>query len=283
MLVASGRPGHRHVFCKVADQHDESVQEAQALGADVRRDIRPPLTPHRSGHVVALLLPDDPQEVLARLDGTLRPVRLGAAAQAVVHRAFAPKSVSESVFSVAMGCVNAEWSAQEFHLLLETAGTGIHTVYLQRAERRGLPRHQEVGRGRMVTGETTGGAVPGTSHGYTDVAPPVAVVGHDGTVARPQWCRSTSGVSRPLAEVQRLWHQPVQRIGTRTLRGGGNLVPPHCCPRPRRATSQRRHQATNLHQRRKGQPYLVQLGAFTECNDADERTPGPLTARPPRA
>src|SRR5262245_40352316 len=51
VVVASGRPGHAHVFVVVVDDEDRLIlaSTAKAMGADVRRTIRPPLAPHRLG------------------------------------------------------------------------------------------------------------------------------------------------------------------------------------------------------------------------------------------
>ncbi|MGA9345728.1 MAG: hypothetical protein WBV37_11555 [Nocardioidaceae bacterium] len=70
VLVASGRPGHRHVFCKVpAALWTCASREAKRLGADVRESIRPPLTAHRLGLDVQLLRPTDPQRAIWWLRG----------------------------------------------------------------------------------------------------------------------------------------------------------------------------------------------------------------------
>ena len=73
VLVASGQPGHRHVFCKVPeDRWDAARRLAKVLRADVRASIRPPLTPHRQGLVVHLLSPTDPMEAVWWLRGEQR-------------------------------------------------------------------------------------------------------------------------------------------------------------------------------------------------------------------
>jgi len=70
VLLASGRPGHHHLFAKI--DHDPALHaavecEASGLGLDVRRFIRPPLAPHRLGGASRLLDPADEIEALARL------------------------------------------------------------------------------------------------------------------------------------------------------------------------------------------------------------------------
>jgi hypothetical protein len=65
VLVASGQPGHRHVFCKIPEgRWDSARHEAKRLRADVRVSIRPPLTPHRQGLAVDLLSPTDPMDAV---------------------------------------------------------------------------------------------------------------------------------------------------------------------------------------------------------------------------
>jgi len=77
VLVASGRPGHAHLFARVADVTLLDVFKARAkeLGGDVRRTIRPPLAPHRMGLTPRLLRPTDPQEALRVLRALPRSAR----------------------------------------------------------------------------------------------------------------------------------------------------------------------------------------------------------------
>lgn len=71
VIVASGRPGHIHVFVRVVDASDRERVCALARSAGLshpRRHIRPPLAPHRHGLPVGLLHPRTVEEALARLD-----------------------------------------------------------------------------------------------------------------------------------------------------------------------------------------------------------------------
>lgn len=51
VVLASGQPGHRHGFAVVSEGplRDRLERLAKGFGLDVRRSIRPPLTPHRRG------------------------------------------------------------------------------------------------------------------------------------------------------------------------------------------------------------------------------------------
>lgn len=72
VVLESGRPGNRHVFCFVTDQSlfEESVETARAAAADVRSfsRIRPPGTKHRSGAAPRLLSHATWYEALEALD-----------------------------------------------------------------------------------------------------------------------------------------------------------------------------------------------------------------------
>lgn len=59
VVAASGRPGHRHLLARLntGPDYDGLVDWTRAGGLDVRKTIRPPLSPHRSGLPVALLPP----------------------------------------------------------------------------------------------------------------------------------------------------------------------------------------------------------------------------------
>ncbi len=66
LRVASGRPGHRHLFAVVPDPEDRAriAKHADTLGVTVRSmPMRPPGAPHRLGLAVELL--DDPAAFLA--------------------------------------------------------------------------------------------------------------------------------------------------------------------------------------------------------------------------
>jgi hypothetical protein len=75
VVIASGRPGHRHLFARIEDRRlkRELADRAQERGIDVRRTIRPPLSPHRLGLAVALLSPSSVTEALKALQPTKSP------------------------------------------------------------------------------------------------------------------------------------------------------------------------------------------------------------------
>jgi hypothetical protein len=68
VLVASGREGHRHLFCRCDLAHwTKQAREIGIPAGALRAVIRPPLAPHRLGLPVALLEPTDPIEALIGL------------------------------------------------------------------------------------------------------------------------------------------------------------------------------------------------------------------------
>jgi DNA-binding MarR family transcriptional regulator len=70
VVVASGRPGHRHAFVPAAQIERAELAAVVAAGGDHRTTaIRPPLAPHRLGHPVELLHPTDPRSALEALSG----------------------------------------------------------------------------------------------------------------------------------------------------------------------------------------------------------------------
>ena len=66
VVVASGRPGHTHLFARIADAAllDRFKMRARALGGHIPNAIRPPGAAHRLGLPVRLIDPTDPQEAL---------------------------------------------------------------------------------------------------------------------------------------------------------------------------------------------------------------------------
>lgn len=83
VVVASGRPGHRHLFVRLDD--DPPAREAldewlRRCGLDVRHAIRPPLTAHRSGAPTRLLTHASASEAAKALTGPC-PVGVVAAVQ----------------------------------------------------------------------------------------------------------------------------------------------------------------------------------------------------------
>jgi len=113
VLVASGQVGHFHVFARVADRtvRERFAQRARDVGLDVRKSIRPPLTPHRLGLRSQLLQPADPNAALA----VLRVPGLSARMRQLLRQGDPERgyrSRSEVVQALALGAVNAGWSLQ---------------------------------------------------------------------------------------------------------------------------------------------------------------------------
>ena len=96
--VASGRPGHRHLWL-VLGTAPEALADRLAAACrplDARRGgarVRPPLTPHREGHPVALLDPESPADALAVLWGAGPPV---AAVEALVDALTAAEPTTDA-------------------------------------------------------------------------------------------------------------------------------------------------------------------------------------------
>lgn len=69
VVVASGQPGRAHVFLRIANVfvRARARDAAKELGFDVRRDIRPPLAPHRLGLAPRLISPSSAEEAIAAL------------------------------------------------------------------------------------------------------------------------------------------------------------------------------------------------------------------------
>lgn len=69
VVVASGRPGHHHLFARLGAEESvsELARRAKELSLDVRRTIRPPLSPHRLGYPTALLSPGTVRAAVAAL------------------------------------------------------------------------------------------------------------------------------------------------------------------------------------------------------------------------
>lgn len=79
VIVASGRPGHRHVFARIADPalllHMKAQVRSERYSEDGERlgvlySIRPPLAPHRLGLAPKLLFPPDVATALRALRGS---------------------------------------------------------------------------------------------------------------------------------------------------------------------------------------------------------------------
>ncbi|MCB1006482.1 MAG: MarR family transcriptional regulator, partial [Acidimicrobiales bacterium] len=119
VVVASGRPDNVHVLVAIDDAEirERWCQRAKNAGIDVRRTIRPPLSPHRLGLTTELLHPTSPLEARRRLQrprcgasdpqarqdlskGIRRLLRYGDTSQEFPSR-------SEGIQAFTTACVNA--------------------------------------------------------------------------------------------------------------------------------------------------------------------------------
>lgn len=121
VIVASGRPGHRHAFVRVDDHAARAryAAEARVAGIDVRQCIRPPGSPHRLGLPVRIVEPVDVGSVVAALSSAVREHRPLSARMARVlrfgdARANGYASRSEMLMALALAAVAAGWSADEY-------------------------------------------------------------------------------------------------------------------------------------------------------------------------
>jgi len=76
IVINSGTPGHRHLFCRVKEQdkYREIVKKISSIGASgwLRSGsfIRPPLSPHRAGLAVSMKDPSTPIEAIRLIQRT---------------------------------------------------------------------------------------------------------------------------------------------------------------------------------------------------------------------
>jgi DNA-binding MarR family transcriptional regulator len=152
VVVASGGPGRAHAFCRVED--DSTAHDLAAdLGGlecsecqtrwDVRRDIRPPLTPHRLGSTASTLIsPANPAEVLVALSSSRRPLS-GLARRNVLHGwglDAEDENASDRLFALAMSAANRRWGQDDVIALISTPGTYINQLWERRCDDRGTDR-----------------------------------------------------------------------------------------------------------------------------------------------
>jgi len=145
VTVASGRPNHRHMFARIQeiDLLDVFRKRARGVGLDVRRTIRPPMSPHRHGLPVTLLDPDDPAEALAALiPPKAEPRRPLSSRMEVVLRDGNPKahgyhSRSDMVQGLALAAFSVGWTENEFYsvLIASPAGDKPREILQQRGYR----------------------------------------------------------------------------------------------------------------------------------------------------
>jgi DNA-binding MarR family transcriptional regulator len=152
VVVASGRPGHLHLHCRIADPDVRYGAAARARegGLDVRRVIRPPLAPHRLGLSVMLLQPEDPAVALARLTRTASSpasspppeCRLSVRLRALLRQGDRDqryRSRSEVVMALALAFVNAGLTLGDLVTVLLDTRNAAGDKVRELAARRGLP------------------------------------------------------------------------------------------------------------------------------------------------
>ncbi len=124
VLVASGRPGHRHLLVRLprADRRRLALR-ARALGLDVRTGsarLRPPLSPHRLGLATTLvdLTPDEALEALSATSPTSTSSPQPLRWEHLLRTGRWPtsyvgdRSGSALVFAIARGAVRADWNLE---------------------------------------------------------------------------------------------------------------------------------------------------------------------------
>jgi DNA-binding transcriptional ArsR family regulator len=138
VMCASGGDSRRHVFCRIGKAEASRVLSPMGLGVTdqrMRRTIRPPYTPHRSGATTSRsLLIDEPTELVERLRSSGYP--LGHAARGVFNSRTS-RDRSATIFSAALGAANANWSFDEFLLVLDCSEIPISELFAARVEEQG--------------------------------------------------------------------------------------------------------------------------------------------------
>ena len=132
IFLESGRDGHYHVFARVSDPN--RLRELQCRwgsrrkeGVDIRRWIRPPLSPHRSGLAPRLISPETPEEALRVLrrpstDSVVEMPRLADEIDEVLRLGTSAvrtyRSRSEMLMALTVARVNARFSKESIWRLL---------------------------------------------------------------------------------------------------------------------------------------------------------------------
>lgn len=141
VITDSGREDHRHVLARVPLEQRRRILREVGLQADrraVRTTLRPPGSLHRSGELRSeVLLPTADSDVLARLTGTARIRPLGSQARWLLKSAPRASSVSDTLFSIALGAANAGWTFEDLVTVLTCQAIPAHALLLDRVERRG--------------------------------------------------------------------------------------------------------------------------------------------------
>ena len=123
VVLASGGPGHRHLFARIDDpaRRARFAARAKTLGLQVKPAIRPPLAPHRLGLRVELLEPSDPHVALAALEPSVRhrPGQLTARIANLLRHGDREGRYTERgkrsavVMAIVTGMVNAGWTFED--------------------------------------------------------------------------------------------------------------------------------------------------------------------------
>ncbi len=158
VIIRSGGKNRRHLFARVADS--ELRRELSTLskynGCDVRKFIRPPLSPHRRDLPVSLVEPDSPDEALERLQSPAREIHgrsggsrvlfyprpLPDAMQQLLRTRHSPareyRSRSEEHFAFIMSAVNRgfpeSWIFSQLFDPENAAGAKIREIAAQRGD-----------------------------------------------------------------------------------------------------------------------------------------------------
>lgn len=153
VLVASGRPAHRHLFAVVPDQVvREALRElATAHQVGVRADnalIRPPLSPHRKGLDVSLIEPADPRQALAALRRAPRRPLKHEHDEMLRTGVSTHPTPSERLMTLCLAMYQAGWTMGESYDVLRSnpGGRSLHKtgrdpwVAFQRTWRRAIER-----------------------------------------------------------------------------------------------------------------------------------------------
>jgi hypothetical protein len=146
VVVASGRPGHGHLFVRFRDCLDQRRwrEEARLAGFDIRSDIRPPLSPHRiASFKPRLIAPRSVHEVLDALapnSSRPRPLSSRTADFLLSGDSLGEyRSRSELVMAIINGAVSTGWfPAVIFSALMDLQHIGGRKVQ-EIARRKGVP------------------------------------------------------------------------------------------------------------------------------------------------
>jgi predicted transcriptional regulator len=113
IVLASGGHGRVHVFCRLGPDKSVWVRRCGELGLDVRRWIRPPMTPHRLRGRSSFISPTTARDAARDLAWRERS-ELPAKIWHAVKEGVPVGSRSQTILSVALSMVNHGWSFPQF-------------------------------------------------------------------------------------------------------------------------------------------------------------------------